>query len=581
MQETALPPLTGSTQVWIPALGQISSYSAAEAKTSFIDTSDLLLDSPPANTQILLLNHSSALSVINNFSETNTGVSLSKILQSATAPSQLTPIESSAATSIIISTSSSQQTKSRTSAAATAGAAIGRNKSTATLEGLKTLGPVQILLPLLQLGVPPPDKNSTYVLPPPYDSVRIRIPAGAWPNVAAAYATSRRENDESALIGEQLTATVFALQASDSVLPGEACGAGLDLGPQGLVLSLPIAISVPCNLSKREANASAFVGVYAYGQGGWHLLQPAKEDGDEDGDGILWATTQTLTANAGFLVPPVSSSTEVGKNTVGVLASVAAGVACLGLLGWFARRRGICCSVGKSGGSAERFKILYAPRSTRVEPVDDQVVAESSVSAQVDSEGGDCTSSGDRDPSEQFLCITSGGMPGSRYSVPVRPAGGWELPLNSPLLRLKCLPPPLSWPALPPSTSRPLGFVAAASSGPTTSSPSRVAWDDSSDCECCKNVPAGVDDLNVEDASGGTLMIAHSQARSGAQYSPWQHDDFLACIGTQAPALRRAGYRLPARLIPTPAAAAVPAGADRTAARFKAQQCQPESDLAS
>ncbi len=37
--------------------------------------------------------------------------------------------------------------------------------------GLESLGPARVLLPTLALGVPPPDRPSSYGLPPPYAQV--------------------------------------------------------------------------------------------------------------------------------------------------------------------------------------------------------------------------------------------------------------------------------------------------------------------------------------------------------------------------------------------------------------------------
>jgi hypothetical protein len=96
------------------------------------------------------------------------------------------------------------------------------------VSGLEILGPVQVLLKKMELGVPSSTNETVYN---PFESVSIIFPAGAW--------DSRRGLTP-------LTLTIF-------LLPNKTCGPVIDLGPREKTLLLPIKVSLLC-----QKNAQAF-----------------------------------------------------------------------------------------------------------------------------------------------------------------------------------------------------------------------------------------------------------------------------------------------------------------------------------
>jgi hypothetical protein len=100
------------------------------------------------------------------------------------------------------------------------------------------LGPVQILVAEMELGVPSSSNETVYT---PFESVRIVIPAGAWVTRGGRGLTP-------------LTLRIFLLPEGTGA-PLEACGVAVDLGPRDQTLALPISISLPCT---KPAQAGPF-----------------------------------------------------------------------------------------------------------------------------------------------------------------------------------------------------------------------------------------------------------------------------------------------------------------------------------
>jgi hypothetical protein len=96
------------------------------------------------------------------------------------------------------------------------------------VKGLETLGPVQVLLAEMELGVPSSTSETVFN---PIESVSIIFPAGAW---------SKRRGFA------PLTLRIF-------LLPNKTCGPVIDLGPREKTLLSPIKVSLHC-----PKNAQAF-----------------------------------------------------------------------------------------------------------------------------------------------------------------------------------------------------------------------------------------------------------------------------------------------------------------------------------
>ena len=299
---------------------------------------------------------SSLASVMDSEISTVTGAAhldVSVILQQPTAT-----------TSTISRSGKMPQAMSDSTAKGTLATALAGNGSSEVLAGLESLGPVLILMQPLQLGVPSRDRNTTYTLPPPYNTIIIQIPAGAWPEDGG-----RR----SAL---ELTAAVFALPRSLD-LPGLPCGAGLNLGPAGLTLALPIAVSVPCNTSsalRGSLLSSVDAAVFSYHSNTgsrvqWErLIWPAGTAAEGVLDGVLWGATTMLTAHAGFVAVRSGGGIDM-RGVYGVVAAVG-GLAFVAMLAFVARRARN--RPGRDGtGTGSRRPLIYLLGRKRVQPLEE------------------------------------------------------------------------------------------------------------------------------------------------------------------------------------------------------------------
>jgi len=256
-------------------------------------------------------------------------------------PSLLTTALQSVSAPILASSTVAAHTQSSNNTPATT--------YTSTLEGLESLGPVQVLLQEVVLGVPSSTNDTAFALPPPYDSLRVLVPAGAWP-------VGRRDGQ-----GRALTATVFALPAGSGT-PGVSCGPGVDLGPHELTLALSIMVSVRCEALPADMHGKT-AGIFALDLGGRGWVRRGRPSGGEkDGGGVLWAETQTLTAHMAFLVP--DSTGMFSSVTVYAAAAAVGGTAVIGLAAaciHLSHRRRIA--------QTQRSKFLPLAGMSRVEPL--------------------------------------------------------------------------------------------------------------------------------------------------------------------------------------------------------------------
>ena len=134
------------------------------------------------------------------------------------------------------------------------------------IQGLEALGAVEVIQPEVALGTPSAVADTVYTLAAV--SVRIVVPAGAWPDSAPG-----------------LTAKVF-------VLPGPGRVTGIDLGPRGQALKLPILITLPCD---DPQNAAPYM--FNTTSGAWTRQRAA--DGTRR-ELALWASIETLGTYAAF-----------------------------------------------------------------------------------------------------------------------------------------------------------------------------------------------------------------------------------------------------------------------------------------
>ena len=125
--------------------------------------------------------------------------------------------------------------------------------------GLELLGPVQVLVSEMVLGVPSATAETVYA---PLEAVQIIIPPGAWVTRAGRAQP------------KALTLTMFLLPPGTGH-PLAACGAAIDLGPRDQALALPVSISVPC------ATQQGAVHRLNTTTGAWTSL-----------DGAVWGSTQ-------------------------------------------------------------------------------------------------------------------------------------------------------------------------------------------------------------------------------------------------------------------------------------------------
>ena len=174
--------------------------------------------------------------------------------------------------------------------------------------GFESIGPVQVLLPTIVLGQPSQTAETVYLLPQPYETVQILIPAGAWP-VASG---SRRASEPP----PQLTATVVSVPNSTS-LPGLPCGPMVLLGPSYLRLQLPLLIAVPCSVPRPSLGAGWQAGLF-YVNAMNSSFPEAQEwqrelvpQGKAYENETVWGQALLLSANAGFWTSAAGGQTEV------------------------------------------------------------------------------------------------------------------------------------------------------------------------------------------------------------------------------------------------------------------------------
>ena len=180
------------------------------------------------------------------------------------------------------------------------------NQTVETLGGLEILGPVQVLVPEMELGVPSATNETVYT---PFESVHIVIPAGAW--------VARADRGLA-----PLTLTIFVLPPGTGS-PRTPCGAAFDLGPRDQRLALPISISLPCNTPAR-----AEVFRLNTTSGGWEPGTPMAAQQE----GAVGGGTQSLGVHSALAMPwgePQVTIGSSGSTQVGI--AVGASFGALGL----------------------------------------------------------------------------------------------------------------------------------------------------------------------------------------------------------------------------------------------------------
>ena len=214
----------------------------------------------------------------------------------------------------------------RSSAQATAGGSPSptpsQHNQTAVIAGLEEWGPVKILLPTITLEIPSPISETTFTLPSPFQQVQIQFPPGAWP-------LSRRA------AGSGPTVTVFSLPASNpgSPWPGATCGPAVQLGPTGVELNSPIAVSLLCSVNESQTpNAFDYDDTSRL----WGRL--SYPPGQTYGGGVVWAQTQALTVLSGFVVAPAEDASGMSSLAL-IIGCVVGGSAVLGCAAALAWRR--------------------------------------------------------------------------------------------------------------------------------------------------------------------------------------------------------------------------------------------------
>jgi hypothetical protein len=232
------------------------------------------------------------------------------------------------------------------------------------LTGLEALGPVEVLLPTLSLGVPSASSASAYSLPAPFDMVRIVVPAGAWPADRA-----RREGGAGA--GPQLTVVVFSLPGDMGGLPGRRCGPAVGLGPYGLRLAAPLSVSVPCAGTAPDQTVPAAYGLNP-SFGNWTraaapLALPADSGAGTGTGGVVWAETATVGPIAAFWIPAPPGGGLSDQSVL--IAAVVASAVCL------AGAAIVATAVGRRRGRAVKAKAAKAAQQPSISG-DAQVFAE-------------------------------------------------------------------------------------------------------------------------------------------------------------------------------------------------------------
>ena len=191
-----------------------------------------------------------------------------------------------------------------------------------SLDGLSSLGLVRILLATIVLGNPSFAISSSFCLPQPFDNIKIVVPAGSW-----------GQKTVRSIYSEALTASVFDLQETvNNSLPGISCGPGVALGPLNTILSGPIYVSIPCNMSL--APSSYHLAAFAYTGNSTTPGMWSKEAvvmNIFNTSGVAWAQFQYLSAYSLFWISNplnrgVDLSVLLGSIFGSILVFVVAGI---------------------------------------------------------------------------------------------------------------------------------------------------------------------------------------------------------------------------------------------------------------
>uniref|UniRef100_A0A7S0QX51 Uncharacterized protein n=1 Tax=Cryptomonas curvata TaxID=233186 RepID=A0A7S0QX51_9CRYP len=176
------------------------------------------------------------------------------------------------------------------------------------IPGFESVGPVQVLMQTLKLGLPSPDSETVYHLPQPYEKIQILVPAGAWMSP-----TSSRRTPEQI---PELTATVLSLPNSTE-FPGVPCGPVVLLGPHNMLLQNPIFVSVPCVEPRPSLGAGWEAVVHLYTQntkvrasaGGGAWQREMRPQTLAYSNGTAWGEAHILGPNAAFWISGENSGT--------------------------------------------------------------------------------------------------------------------------------------------------------------------------------------------------------------------------------------------------------------------------------
>jgi hypothetical protein len=175
------------------------------------------------------------------------------------------------------------------------------------IPGFESVGPVQVLMPKLYLGLPSPDSETVYRLPQPYEKIQILVPAGAWMSPTS----SRRATEQI----PELTATVLSLPNS-TAFPGVPCGPIVLLGPHDMLLQYPILVSVPCIEPRPSLGAGWEAVVHLYTQNtkarassGGEWKREIRPQALAYSNGTAWGEAHILAPNAAFWISSANSGT--------------------------------------------------------------------------------------------------------------------------------------------------------------------------------------------------------------------------------------------------------------------------------
>ena len=192
------------------------------------------------------------------------------------------------------------------------------------LSGLEMMGPVEVLMDSVSLGIPPSDSMSRYR---PFDDFEIIIPAGAW-------TTSRRQ------IQEPLVVTIFKPPSNFS-FPGRACGLAIDLAPHRQVLAKQISVSLPCNASYFESDIDHNIQAFRLDPETSLWVTDVVSWNGSSSNQTMWAKTQNLGTHLALMVSiPQNRSPSL---EVGAIVGVTIGSAVLLSVFTFIFRRSFRC----------------------------------------------------------------------------------------------------------------------------------------------------------------------------------------------------------------------------------------------